>query len=158
MKSIGEQTISTKLILVLGIAQLGLVGCATVPDKSELQRLSQTEVKSSLIGNTLTRRTEYGRWAEFVETQSSGHAKAWGSGWSQSATASYEFTDDGQLCSTYAGEHDWSTPENRGCMAYYTDAEGNYYAETLVDTWDPKEVGDIDKIEIKPGDDYGLKP
>lgn len=144
-----------RIITIFGIVP-GLIGCATVPEKSELQRLDRAGVISELEGNTITGRADYGRWADYHETGSTGYAKAWGDWGSQSATSSYQVSDDGQICWTYSGAHEWTTPDHEFCAIVYSDAEGNYYSETTRNTFKPSREGDIKKVELKPGDAYGL--
>lgn len=133
-----------------------LTACATAPDKSELQRVDGSEVKSVLRGNTLTYKASYGRWAEYHQTDSTGHAKAWGSWGSDIATSTYDIEDDGTVCWTYSGEPDWASPEHDYCNVFYKDADGNYYAEVTVNTSKPERLGNIRTLEIKSGDAYGL--
>lgn len=142
--------------VLIGAAVLSLSACATVPDKSELERVSAADLKSAVVGNTVTAKKDYGRAADYVESGSNGYARAWGNWGSQSATASYEFNDGGEWCATYSGDHEWSTPEHQYCSVYYMDAEGNYYSETTVDTYKPEREGDMEKVEVKSGDAYGL--
>lgn len=147
---------SRTTLSILGVAILVLSGCASVPDKAEMQRLDGASFKSDFVGNTLTNRTDYGRWADYLETSTSGYGKASGSWGSESATASFEIADDGEGCWVYTGPHEWSTPEHEYCAVFYTDAEGNYYSEKTKDTYKPNTVGNIKKVEIKSGDAYGL--
>lgn len=143
-------------LVFLGLTQLGLVGCATVPDKSELQRLNGQELRNVLVGNTFTRRTDYGRWATYYRDGSSGVGRAWGTWGSETAAASYSISGDGELCETYSGDYEWSKPEHEYCMVAYTDSKGQYYMENTKDTWEPARVGDMHSFEIKSGDEYSL--
>ncbi len=43
-----------RLAILLGIIQLSLAGCATVPDKSELKPVSGTDLRSALVGHTFS--------------------------------------------------------------------------------------------------------
>lgn len=143
-------------LIVLGVMQLGLVACATVPSTDELQQLDGEALQSVLVGNTFTHSAEYGRFAEYVESSDTGYGKAWGNWGSQSAAASYTFKDDGEWCTTYSGPHDWSQPGNEYCGVVYTDEDGNYYDEVTKHTDNPNKVGNMKKVEIKAGDAYGL--
>lgn len=143
-------------LMLLGVVQLGLVACATVPSTDELQQLDGEALQSALVGNTSTYRADYGRWAEYIESGDAGYGKASGNWGSQSATASYTFKDDGEWCATYSGSHDWSQPGNEYCAIVYTDEDGNYYSKVTKNTDDPNKVGNTRKIEIKAGDAYGL--
>lgn len=143
-------------LMLLGVMQLGLVACATVPSTDELQQLDGEELQSALVGNTFTFRADYGRWAEYVASSDAGYGKASGNWGSQSATASYTFKDDGEWCSTYSAPHDWAQPGNEYCVLVYMDEEGNYYREKTKDTDEPGSVGNVTKVEIKAGDAYAL--
>ena len=143
--------------LIAGLVSTGFIGCATVPDKSELQRLDRAAFSSKFVGNTYTRSTEYGRWAEFFETRKTGYGRAWGDWGSQHATSTYTIAADGEWCVQYSGDHEWSTAEHEYCSVAYTDKKGNVYVETTKDTWEPQTEGEIARVTIKNGDEYGLK-
>lgn len=145
----------TSLLLSAAVSVL-FVGCATVPDKSELTRMERDDVRSAVVGNTFTFLADYGRWAEYVESLESGYAKAWGGWGSQSVTAEYTIAADGEWCSVYAGEPDWAIPEYEYCSVMYTDAEGNFYMETLTNPDKPASEGQIRQVEIRSDDEYEL--
>ncbi len=142
--------------MLLGVLQIGLVACATVPSTDELRQLDGEALQAALVGNTFTFRADYGRWAEYIESSDAGYGRASGNWGSQSATASYTFENDGEWCSTYSGPHDWTQPGNEYCSIVYTDDDGNYYREVTKDTDNPNKVGNTKKVEVKAGDAYGL--
>lgn len=138
-----------------GLASLILFGCATMPDKSELQRVDGESLRNALIGNTYTRTANWGRYAEYYEADGTGHGKAWGNSWAQRATSTYEISPDGEICGVYKGDPDWAGGKEH-CMVIYMDAEGEYFMEITKDEYKPHRVGDLNEVEIKPGDEYGL--
>lgn len=146
----------TTQTLIHAVALLGLAGCATIPDKSELTQLDQSAVEAELVGNTLTYRADYGRWAEYYETAETGYGRASGSWGSESAISTNTTAGDGESCAVYSGEPDWADPDKAYCSVMYTDKEGNLYLESTRNPDDPDRVGKIRKIEIKSGDEYGL--
>ncbi len=146
----------TMLTLIYTVALLGLTGCATIPDKSELTQLDPSAIESEVVGNTLTYSADYGRWAEYYETATTGYGQASGSWGSESATSTNTITQDGEWCAVYSGEPDWADPDKEYCSVVYTDKEGNLYVESTKNPDDPGRVGKIRKVEIKPGDAYGL--
>lgn len=144
-------------LLLLGFVQIGLIGCATVPDKSELTRVDGSTLEALVVGNTYTYATDYGRWADYVETRTTGYGRAWGSWGSENVTSTYTISADGEWCSVYAGSAEWSIPDYEYCTILYADAEGNHYSETITNPWAPEREGQLTRIEIKSGDAYGLK-
>ena len=148
----------TTSFLLLTSLSLLLVGCSTVPEKSELTRLDRADLRATVAGNTYTRLTDYGRWAEYVESLDSGYGRASGSWGSDSARAEYSISADGEWCTVYSGEPDWAAPDHEYCSVLYTDSEGNYYSETITNTFEPANEGRIRQIELRSGDDFGLAP
>lgn len=146
----------TMLTLIHAVALLNLAGCTTIPDESELTQLDRSTLKSEVVGNTLTYSAEYGRWAEYYETSRTGYGRASGSWGSESAISRNTIAQDGEWCAVYSGEPDWASPEMEYCSVLYADKEGNLYLESTKNPDDPGRVGKIRKVEIKPGDEYGL--
>lgn len=146
----------TIVILIYAVVLLGLAGCTTIPDKSELTQIDRNAIESRVVGNTLTFRADYGRWAEYYETATSGYAQASGSWGSENVTLSSTIYQDGDWCAVYSGEPDWAGPDKEYCSVVYTDKEGNLYVEYTKNPDDPGRVGKIRKVEIKAGDAYGL--
>lgn len=146
----------TILTLIHAVVLLGLAGCTTIPDKSELTQLDRSAIESEVIGNTLTYRADYGRWAEYYASVDEGYGRASGNWGSDHATASSKISPDGEWCSVYSGEADWASPEKEYCSLVYTDEEGDFYVESTKNPENPDRVGKIRKVEIKPGDEYGL--
>lgn len=142
-------------ILLLAIVPLALAGCATVPEKSEMQRLNGEEVRALSEGNTYTRAAHFGHWAAYYETEDTGAAKAWGSWGSETVSMKYTISSDGEICEIYSGDPDWANSQDQYCGVRYKDAEGNYYTEVTQDP-EPGDIGNMYKFEIKPGDEYGL--
>lgn len=146
----------TIVTLIYAVVLTGLSGCTTIPEKSELTQIDRSAIESRVIGNTLTFRADYGRWAEYYETATTGHGQASGSWGSESVTARSTISQDGEWCAVYSGEPDWAGPDKEYCSVLYTDKEGNLYLESIKNPDDPGRVGKIRKVEIKPGDAYGL--
>ena len=133
-----------------------LVGCTTTPEKSDLAQMDRDDLRSTVVGNTFTYVADYGRWAEYMQSLESGHARAWGTWGSESVTAEYTVSSDGEWCVIYSGEYEWAGPEHKYCSVLYTDAEGNFYSETVTNSWKPAREGRIREVEIRSGDKYGL--
>ena len=148
----------TTWFLLFGFVCLGLAGCSTVPDKSELTRMDRSDLRSAVVGNTYTHLTEYGRWAEYVESLDTGYGRASGTWGSSSAEAEYTIASNGEWCKEYSGKPDWANPEHEFCSVLYTGSEGNVYAETTTNTREPAREGEIRQVEIRSGDDFGLEP
>ncbi len=148
-----RKTIST---LIYAVVLLGLSGCTTIPDKSELTQLDKSAIESKVVGNTLTYLADYGRWAAYYETAETGYARASGSWGSDSVTSRYTISQDGEWCTVYSGEPDWAGPDKEYCSIVYRDKEGNLYIESTKNPEKPGRVGKIRKVEIKSGDEYGL--
>lgn len=146
----------TMLTLTYAVVLLGLAGCTTIPDKSELTQLDRSAIESEVIGNTLTYKADYGRWAEYYESVSTGYGQTSGSGGSENVTATSTISQDGEWCSVYSGEAEWTGPDKEYCSILYTDEEGNLYVESTKNPGDPDQVGKLRKVEMKPGDEYGL--
>lgn len=146
----------TMLTMIYAFALLALAGCTTTPEKSKLTQLERSALKSELVGNTMTYLADYGRWAEYYETAKTGYGRASGSWGSESAISTNTISQDGEQCAVYSGEPDWAAPDMEYCSIMYTDKEGNLYLETTKNPDDPGRVGKIRKVEIKPGDEYGL--
>lgn len=146
----------TGALTLLAAVGVALAACATVPDKSQLTRLDRGEIQSGIVGNTYTRLTDYGRWAEYLASVDRGYGRASGSWGSESAVARYDIASDGEWCIEYSGDPEWASPEHEYCSVLYTGPEGNYYAESTKDTWEPASEGRISKVEIRPGDEFGL--
>lgn len=147
---------SIKTFILLGVVQLGLIGCASVPEKSELQQLSAQEIEAALVGNTYTYTEQWGRYASYYSPGGTGHAKAWGSWGSESSTSEYSLDGDGELCESFSGGPDWANPDYEYCNVFYTDSEGNYYTESTQHPHEPAKEGKIRPFDIKAGDKYEL--
>ena len=148
-----------RLAILLGIIQLSLAGCASVPDKSELKPVSSTELRSTLMGNTFASKHSWGMYAELYGSGGASQAKVWGSGWSQLAEGKYSINSNGELCESYSNMKDaekWTGPNNIYCGMLYSDADGKYYYETTKNTHEPAKVGKMRKVDIISGDKYGL--
>ena len=145
-----------KLMFIAGLVGLGLVGCASIPPAEELTQLNGEELKSRLIGNTWVSKFEWGTWAEYYPDGNSGFAKASGDWGTEEATSTYVISADGEGCWTYEGEAEWAQPEQKYCGVVLVDTEDNTYSKSTVNTNKPERVGKLRRIQIKPGDVYGL--
>lgn len=143
-------------LMLIGVIQLGLVACAAVPSTDELHRLSGEELRSVLVGNTYYGSTSNYKYADYYSTGDTNLARVWGSWGSQHATGESRISDDGEWCTTYSGNHDWTAPNHEYCSVVYVDEEGNYFGEITKNTYNTAREGDVDKVEIKRGDPYGL--
>jgi len=143
--------------------QIILAGCVskTSPDINTLQKLDKDEIKLLLVGNTLTYRAAWGRWAEYNRKDYTGYAATWEDlfdfyGWQgEEATLSFEFSDKAEICRRYSGAPKWANPDFSYCSMIYV-GNGSYY---LVDTKNPHNsdfIGVINPLEIKKGDYYDL--
>ena len=135
---------------------LFMVGCAGMPKEEDLQQLNRAQLSELLPGKTLTRRTDYGRWASYYKDGATGISKAWGSWGEEKVTQKYTINQEGEMCSTFMGEFDWAKPEHKYCGLIYTDQSGMYYSKTTEDTWKPKRIGKLRKFEFIEGDKYEL--
>lgn len=135
---------------------LFMVGCASMPKEEDLQQLSRAQLAELLPGKTLTRKTDYGRWATYLKDSSSGNSRAWGSWGKEEASSTYTISQEGEVCSTFTGDYDWTKPGNKFCSHWYTDQSGMYYTKTTQDTWKPNRIGKLRKLEIIEGDKYEL--
>ena len=140
-----------------------LVSCTTnsVNRPENLKKLNQDELKSLIIGNTLTYQAVWGRWAEYHREDFHGFGGAWSTlfdwfGWrGEKATSSYKITDDAQICWYYSGESVWANPQYEYCAIIHT-ANNAYYLTNTKNPRDPSLEGVIRKLEIKNGDYYEL--
>ena len=135
---------------------LVMVGCASMPKEEDLQQLNGTQLSELLPGKTVTRSTDYGRWAEYYKDGSTGAGKAWGSWGEEAASVKYTISQDGEVCWTYMGEADWAKPNQKYCSLFYTDQSGMYYTKPTENTYNSKRIGKIKKYEIIEGDKYEL--
>jgi hypothetical protein len=142
--------------VLAGTVFLGLAACATVPSTDELQRLSGEELRSALTGNTYYGTAPKYKYADYYLEDGTSYTRVWGSWGSQRAKGSNTISDDGEWCTTYSGDHDWTTPDHEYCSVVYTDDEGNYYGEVTKNTYNRSREGNVGKVEIKPGDTYNL--
>lgn len=140
-------------ILVISLP-LVMVGCASMPKEEDLQQLSRAQLSELLPGKTVTRSADYGRFASYFKDGSTGVGKAWGTWGSEGGTYKYTINQDGEICSTWSGEHDWT--KHKFCSLYFTDQEGMYYTKSTEDTWKPKRIGKFRRYEIIEGDKYEL--
>lgn len=147
---------AVKTFRFLAATALILSGCANVPDKNAMQRLDSQAVRALLVGNTVTRTTDYGRWAAYYAPDGTGAGSASGSWGSQKAILEYTIATDGMFCERFDGTHEWTPPGNEYCYAVYQDAKGAYYYENTKDTRNPNRVGNMSKFTSKPGDAYDL--
>ena len=143
------------LVLVTTIP-LVMVGCASTPKEEDLQQLSRAQLSELLPGHTLTRSTQYGRWASYFSDGETGISRAWGTWGEENATQKYTISQDGEMCSTFMGEADWSKPNHKYCSFFYTDQSGMYYTKTTENTWKSNRIGKIRKFEFIKGDKYKL--
>ena len=90
------------------ITAAAIAACSSI-NLEEMEQLNGDQARTTLSGNTLTFRAEYGRWAEyFSEGDLSGAGKAWGDWGEEAATAQNTISDEGEVCSVYGGPHEWS--------------------------------------------------
>lgn len=134
---------------------VAISACSTIPDQSQLQRLSRSELESALVGNTLTHSLDWGQCAEYHRSDGTGFGRTWGSWGQDEATSEYMVTEDGEICWTYSGKPDWADPDVEYCAIRYRDTEGNYYFENTKHI-DPRKIGTILEMEIKPGNPLDL--
>ena len=138
------------------VALLGLTACSTV-DVAEMSQLDGNATRAALLGKTQTFTTEYGKWAEYIQpNELSGAGRAWGDWGSEKATAVHTISEDGELCTQYQGEHEWSTDQHQFCAVYYVDEEGAIYSKATKNTFKPQNVGKVDRVAIAEGDKYNL--
>lgn len=146
--------------LKLGIAFAGalvLSACATSPDISEMQVLDKSLATDLLAGNTLTYKADYGRWAEYFDANSlDGRGKAWGSWGEEVADSATNISSEGEVCTIYTGDYEWSNSEHNFCFFIYQDAEGEVVLQSTNNTWKPERVGTVRKVQIETGDTYSL--
>lgn len=136
---------------------LFLSACATGPDIAEMEALNGEQAEQLLAGNTLTFKADYGRWAEYFDSNSlAGRGKAWGTWGEELADSVTNISTEGEVCTQYSGEHEWSTPEHEFCFLVYTGSEGQVVLQGTQNTYKPERVGKIRKVEIEAGDSYGL--
>ena len=143
---------------IIGITvAMMLTGCATGPDTETLTQLDKEGVLEMLSDNTLTLKASYGKWSEYYDSyvvNSIGQASgSWGS---EIAQGTNEISDEGEICVTYEGDYEWSTPENQYCNLMYIDPEGTYFSKVTQNTTKPDRIGQIRKVTMKSGDHYNL--
>jgi len=145
----------TKTGASLAIA-IALSACTSI-SVDELNQFDADQARSTLAGHTLSQRTEYGRWAEyFSDSDLSGAGKAWGDWGEEKATSQSTITEDGEICSVYEAEYDWSTPDYQYCFVIYQDTEGNHLTKVTKNDRRPERLGNVRKAEFIAGDKYGL--
>lgn len=140
-----------------------VTGCAskTAPDVNVMRKLDLDEIKSLLIGNTLTYQAVWGRWAEFYREDGTGHIGTWPDlldiyGWEgDEASLSYELTDNAEICRQYSGDPDWANPEFTYCSLIYT-IDTDYYIVDTKNPYNPKFIGVPHALQIKRADYYDL--
>ncbi len=149
-----------KTEFIAGVALLATVtvsGCASVPSVEEMKALDGAEATHVLGGNTMTSRTDYGRWAEYFGPEDlAGAGKAWGDWGKENAKSVSTVTDDGEICTIYSGAHKWTKPELSYCFRLFQTVEGDYISEVTKNDYKPENNGKKKKVDIKSGDSYGL--
>lgn len=147
----------TKLFKMLpGLIMLGLTACAST-NLEEMDQLDGNGAREALIGKTQTYSTEYGKWAEYIQSdQLTGVGRASGDWGAEKANATHTISDSGEVCTQYQGDHDWSDGQHQFCGVYYMDVEGAMYYKVTVDTYKPKRVGQTNRVSIAEGDKYNL--
>lgn len=139
------------------IATVSLLwGCAATPNIDEMKQLNADEIKQLRLGNTYAYKADWGTWREFTADDLTGAAQASGGFPTESATSVSTVSHDGEWCTVYAGEADWSQPQFEYCIVMVSDAEGNYLAKNTKNDRRPEQVGTVRKVKILPGDEYKL--
>ena len=144
-----------KSIIIAGALSLGLIGCATTPSEESMTQLNQEQVTQLLVGNTWTNLTDWGRWAEYFGENNAGFGRAAGNFGEHDATSKYTVSEEGEVCSVYDGEYDWSDSETNYCSLVFVDANGKYYSKTT-QAKKQERIGRIRNFEVRQGDHFGL--
>ena len=135
-----------------GGAVLLVSACTSVPPIEEMQQLDGDSLRGMLVGNTISGKYDWGTWYRTFGPDLSGNALAVGNGWREKAGATSTLSDDGEVCSIFSGDPDWSKPEHRYCDTYHQDAEGNLYTRVTENTRRPERVGRVAPLKILSGD------
>jgi len=138
------------------LAVIGLVGCSTV-NVEEMEQLDGDGVRNILVGKTLTYTTDYGKFAEYTQPgQLTGVGRASGSWGAEKANSTHTVSEDGELCTHYEAEYEWSKPEYEYCTVFFTDTKGKYFAKHTKNDSKPERVGEIRAVTSAEGDTYNL--
>jgi len=147
--------LKTKILAAFAVLVI-VTGCATSPSVDEMTQLSNDELKKLLVGNTLSYRTDWGKWTEIHRDDLTGVGRASGSFPTETADGVSRLAGDGEICTVYTGAAVWSKVEFEYCKVVYTNAEGQFVLKSTRNDRRPERVGQTHRITVISGDGEGL--
>ena len=114
---------------LIAAAALGatLAGCASTSDEMAekgIAPMTADQLEATFPGNTAYIKGSGWEWAGYYADDGTIRGRSWWSGGEETATASYEITDDGLICRDW--DNNWGSG-GYGCSRYYQDGDKIVY-------------------------------
>jgi|GEM_PF-5066215 len=143
---------TASLLLSVGI----IAGCASGPNVEEMSQLNGDEVKQLRVGSTYQLTADWGNWTEVTNDDLTSVAQATGSFGTEIANGVSTVSAEGEWCTVYSGEYNWSKPDFEYCVVTFRNVEGNYFTKGTKNDRQPERVGVIRAITVTKGDNSNL--
>ena len=156
-QKLGRLMMKTKGLLLI-LAMMFVVGCASTPKTSDMRQLFSMEVGAFLEDKTVVMNFDWGEYAFYTDSNMKGVGRSSGDWGQDIAKFTISVTDSGEYCTKYEYDAnlDYTDPKYEYCSKLYQGPEGEFYSVVTKNTRNTKRVGNVRLLNISDGDTLGL--